>query len=422
MENMNPFDIIVLAILVLSVFMGGMRGVIAQIATIASWVISWFIAARYYTVAAKLLPISETYSTPVAIVITFLVCAIVIELSFRFLKKAISFAGLKEFDRQAGAAFGGLKGALLCLLITFFGVIISDKTRDFVNDSRSGPFFIAVIEHIQGHFPESKLKNKFRELAVQNKVENSKTESLETQIDSLKNYLKTSVLSSDAVEIVDETVSGDEVSTNSSLSSFLSNMKKIPNWIRSVSHEESNGGEGTSTGELPRATGYAAYENGAYVGNGERPSSSGAYSGPSYSSFGSYDVGSNDWRSEPDHYSYSYSFPDLAAEGSTIRPKIDAYLGDITYDNYLEPYATSWKTNDSATQGYLNGAGNDYSTSVADSFASDRNEVVVRTHADNASEMDSRTSNVKKRRRSSRSASSVRLGSYSYSSPSGTNY
>ena len=33
-------------------------------------------------------------------------------------------------------------------------------------------------------------------------------------------------------------------------------------------------------GELPRATGYAAYENGAYVGNGERPSSSGAYSGP----------------------------------------------------------------------------------------------------------------------------------------------
>jgi hypothetical protein len=51
---------------------------------------------------------------------------------------------LQEFDRQAGAIFGFLKGVVFCIVLTFFTVTLSQPAREAVLRSRSG-YYIALI-------------------------------------------------------------------------------------------------------------------------------------------------------------------------------------------------------------------------------------------------------------------------------------
>ena len=431
MENMNPFDIVVLAILVLSVFWGGMRGVIAQIATIVSWGLSWIISARYYTVVAKMLPSSETGNTIAAPIVTFVVCAIAIGIAFRFLKKMVSLAGLREFDRQAGALFGALKGALLCMLITFFAVIISDRTRDFVNNSKSGPFFVSIIGQVQDYFPESKLKDKFREIAVHNKEEKEQSDSLEAQVDSLKNYLKSRVLSQDAAEIVEEAeteTAKDNVRSNPRLSSFLSNMKSIPQLVRSVATEgtrSENVNIGSAAINVSNSSDSSTYRNGAYANSGTRMSNSSPsdYYYPTDSTqgenaFDSFVTASSSLdgnASGADEGFYAgYDQSVGVATGAS-----NAYLGGDA-GNYSD--GSSRSRDYSGSTSYSRGIGTGFSASSPDSYLSSRNATAYRTQEDGYYDTGSRTASSRNRRRHSRTASSVRLGSYSYSSPSGVDY
>ena len=431
MENMNPFDIVVLAILVLSVFWGGMRGVISQIATIASWGLSWIISARYYTVVAKMTPLSETGSAVAAPVVTFVICAIVISIAFRFLKRMVSLAGLREFDRQAGALFGAVKGALLCMLITFFAVIISDKTRDFVNNSKSGPFFVSIIGQVQEYFPESKLKDKFREIAVHNKEEKEQSDSLEAQVDSLKNYLKSRVLSRDAAEIVEEAETDakkENVQSNPRFSSFLSNMKSIPNLVRSVANEESKidgNNIGSAVGKALNSFDRSAYGNNAYANSGtgtDLSNSPSNYGYPSSSSQGenAFDsfVTANNWQNNSSSSDDSV-YAGYGQRGGATTDYSDAYLvGDVGGYSDSSPGGRGY----SEPTSYSRGFGTGFSASAPDSYSSSRNTAAYRTREDDYYDAEARAAISRNRRRHSRTASSVRLGSYSYSSPSGADY
>ena len=70
------------------------------------------------------------------------------------LNDAIKAIRLKSADRSLGAVLGFAKGILLCLIITFFLVIFSDKTRNFALESISGKYFARGIEKISVLIPE----------------------------------------------------------------------------------------------------------------------------------------------------------------------------------------------------------------------------------------------------------------------------
>jgi len=61
---------------------------------------------------------------------------------------------LKEFDHQIGAAFGLVKGALLCLVITFFVVTLSEPGRQAVLKSTSGKYIAVAIQKGTPLMPE----------------------------------------------------------------------------------------------------------------------------------------------------------------------------------------------------------------------------------------------------------------------------
>lgn len=430
MENMNPFDIIVLAILVLCAFWGGMRGVIAQIASIASWVFSWYIAARYYTIVGNLISSSDSSRTPIAIVITFALSVILLSVAFRFIKKVLHSVGLKEFDRQMGALLGIMKGGLLCVLITFFGVVMSDRTREIVNNSKSGPFLVSVISRLQSHFPDSELKKIFQNVVEENYENELSENSIKTYVDDLKGYLVKQVLTSDAAEIVKEADTNEEtVSQNASSSLFrslLSSIRYLNRDIKNtndanVASEEPE--RPTGEGEL-RKSGYYDVNNELEVGlnSSYRTSSlksypsndnSNFYSGPAYdrsqmanTAFRNDNNLSYDGMEAQNRNAEMNSFPpyDNADNAETV--DFGKYA-PIYVDAKTESYASVYNSSGENTN-----APNDDFNSL--DLSSGGAEFGIRT--DRSLNTNRGLRSTTRRRGSGRTASSERLGSYSYSS------
>lgn len=290
MGDWNPFDLIVLVALVLSTFWGGMRGVVSQLAAILSWVVSWQLASRYYGIVDRFVTISEPWRQPVASLIVFLLSAIAINVAARFLKKTISLSGLKEFDRQMGALFGLLKGALICVVLAFFATIISQKTLDVLAAAKSGRFFVSVASVVVSKTcPNSEVGRKFLSTAeatfgsetsesdaTLDSTSGETAQTLKTEIGKLKSYLTKNVFSSTAAEIVEE---ADAAEKNGVATAAASNEKKnnsIWNWFRADVLSEKNGastdagttdagmGSGSAPSDgTPKAAGWNDFWSGA---------------------------------------------------------------------------------------------------------------------------------------------------------------
>ena len=231
MENISVFDLVVTVLLATATFWGGLRGVVSQISSIATWVLSGLAAARYGFVVGEVVAIPEPWRAPVSALIVFCATLLALSVATRFVKRAVSLAGLKEFDRQAGALFGFFKGCAICVVLTFFCVLGSDRTRDLVDKSKSGPYLASISLLLKGAFPESETMTRFETLvgtmeATQAKRSGAPT--LNSEIADLETYLKDNVLSQEAADVVEDAENVAE-STNGAVSSrwsrFLNDLR-----------------------------------------------------------------------------------------------------------------------------------------------------------------------------------------------------
>lgn len=230
MENISVFDLVVTVLLATATFWGGLRGVVSQISAIATWILSGLAAARYGLAVGETLSIPEPWRAPVSALIVFCAAALALSVATRFVKRAVSLAGLKEFDRQTGALFGFFKGCAICVVLTFFCVLASEKTRDLVDDSKSGPYLASVSLLLKSAFPESETMTRFEALVATMESTQAKggAPTLNAEIADLETYLKDNVLSQEAADVVEEAETGGE-SKNGAVSSkwsrFLNDLR-----------------------------------------------------------------------------------------------------------------------------------------------------------------------------------------------------
>jgi membrane protein required for colicin V production len=81
---------------------------------------------------------------------------------FRVVSSAIDRIKFREFDRQLGALFGLLRGALYCVVITFFAVTFNDSTLAAVRKSKSAGHIARLISEARAVMPpelHAKLEN-----------------------------------------------------------------------------------------------------------------------------------------------------------------------------------------------------------------------------------------------------------------------
>ncbi|MBX3415178.1 MAG: CvpA family protein [Pirellulales bacterium] len=151
---MQPYDIAMLAVLLIATLLGAWKGMAWQIASLASLVASYFMAVRFGATLAPMFGDKEPMNRFIAMLVIYVGTSMVIWLLFRIVAGVIDRVRLKEFDRQVGGLIGAAKGVLLCVVITFFAVTLSADSRQMVLDSRSGHYISVLIDRARPIMPD----------------------------------------------------------------------------------------------------------------------------------------------------------------------------------------------------------------------------------------------------------------------------
>jgi membrane protein required for colicin V production len=142
--GLQGYDILMLSVLIAATVFGLWKGMVWQLASLASVFLSVVVAIRFSDRLARHLSAEVPWNRFLAMFILYLLTSAVVWLSFRMVARLIDRVRLKDFDHQVGAIFGLAKGVVYCVVITFFAVTISEDTRQTVLRSRSG-YYIAVL-------------------------------------------------------------------------------------------------------------------------------------------------------------------------------------------------------------------------------------------------------------------------------------
>jgi len=144
---MQAYDLFMLAVLGAATIFGFWKGLAWQVASLASLVVSYFVALRFADRLAPMVSDDAPFNKFVAMLIIYAAASLAIWLIFRLVAKFIDQVKLKEFDRQMGALVGFAKGVLFCIAITFFAVtLLGEQKRDQIVASRSGQYIVQVLD------------------------------------------------------------------------------------------------------------------------------------------------------------------------------------------------------------------------------------------------------------------------------------
>jgi membrane protein required for colicin V production len=152
--NAQTYDLFMVLVLVGATIFGFWKGMAWQLASLASLVVSYFIALRF---SAQLAPMFGQPPTNrfVAMFAIFTATSFVVWIAFRFVSGVIDKIKLQAFDKEMGAVFGLAKGVLLCVAITFFAVSapLPPEQRQAIANSESGHYIVAFLNKAETMVP-----------------------------------------------------------------------------------------------------------------------------------------------------------------------------------------------------------------------------------------------------------------------------
>lgn len=144
---MQIYDVLMLAVLTTAMVFGAWKGFAWQVASFSSIIVSYFVALTFRGPVAAMIDASEPWNMFLAMLLLYVGTSAAVWLGFQLVRGIIDRLKLKEWDHQIGGVFGLLKGALLCVLITFFAVsLLGVGQREQIVTSNSG-YAIAVVIH-----------------------------------------------------------------------------------------------------------------------------------------------------------------------------------------------------------------------------------------------------------------------------------
>ncbi len=151
---MAIFDGVVLVVLILAIVHGRFKGMALQLAPIASLVLGYVVA---FPLAPQLAPWfgdSAPMNFVLALLVLYLAVALGVYLIARSLKEYIIKFKLEEYDKHLGALFGGVKGLIFCLMMTFFSVALSANAREYIQDTHTGYAAAHIMDALHPAMPE----------------------------------------------------------------------------------------------------------------------------------------------------------------------------------------------------------------------------------------------------------------------------
>jgi membrane protein required for colicin V production len=142
---LEGYDLVMLGILAAAAVLGYFKGMVWQVAWIAGIAASSFVALRFGAEVAPYVGQPPPWNRLIAMLALYVATSLVVWLLFRVVSGAINAVHLSAFDRQLGLLLGLAKGALLCIVITFFSVTLAPAYRHQIVGSRSGRLVAELI-------------------------------------------------------------------------------------------------------------------------------------------------------------------------------------------------------------------------------------------------------------------------------------
>ena len=146
---MNPFDILIITILMYGLIRGIFRGLVREISSIVGVLGGFYAAYTYYPHVAGLISpwISDpAYLNIVSYMAVFSIVVVIVGILAVVIKYLLNIAYLGWVDRVCGALFGLLKGALVvCVLFIVFTAFLP-KGSPFIKNATLSPYVAAGSE------------------------------------------------------------------------------------------------------------------------------------------------------------------------------------------------------------------------------------------------------------------------------------
>lgn len=139
------YDLVMLGILAAAAVLGYFKGVIWQLAWIAGIAASAVVAIRFGGPLAPFFGSQAPWNKLIAMLALYVATSLAVWLVFGVIAGIIKTVQLSAFDHQMGLLLGLAKGALLCIVVTFFAVMLAPGYRDQIVGSRSGRIVAELI-------------------------------------------------------------------------------------------------------------------------------------------------------------------------------------------------------------------------------------------------------------------------------------
>lgn len=148
------YDLVMLGILAAAAVLGYFKGLVWQIAWIAGIAASSYVALRFGGPLSPFFGQQAPWNKLIAMLALYVATSLAVWLVFRVIAGAINAIHLSAFDHQLGLLLGLAKGALLCVVITFFAVTLAPGYRDQIVASRSGRIVAEIIVRADQYLPK----------------------------------------------------------------------------------------------------------------------------------------------------------------------------------------------------------------------------------------------------------------------------
>jgi len=151
--SIDSYDIVMLGLLATAGLLGYFKGIIWQIAWIAGICLSSYVALRFSGQLAPLTGQQAPWDRLLAMLALYVATSLAVWIGFRVISSAIDAVHLGAFDHQLGLIFGLAKGALICVVVTFFTVTMVPAYRNQITGSRSGQIVARLIGEADRYLP-----------------------------------------------------------------------------------------------------------------------------------------------------------------------------------------------------------------------------------------------------------------------------
>lgn len=161
---MNGLDLTLIAILVISSFIGLWRGLVKEILSILIWIVSLWVAWRFSSIVAKDYA-AKFISDPLfgyllAFGGLFFLVLFLLGMVNLLISSLLKVTGLSFIDRIFGMVFGFIRAILISTVVVFVGRIIPEiQQGDTWNQSKYRPIFMRISQLGMKSLPQDLQKN-----------------------------------------------------------------------------------------------------------------------------------------------------------------------------------------------------------------------------------------------------------------------